>query len=163
MDRLHSVLWVKLSDQTAGFPSGTSASGHESPAGVVHPLEKRGYFQCGFFYAPKSSRGGLPQVPRPRLFDAQNAVEQHCFSGYFRMTILSMYCTLFHFSWRTGNPGPCAPGRSLQRAAADTGKGHFDNREEVLIRLLFRSISTNERILFLRLGLWRQTARRCWR
>ena len=57
-----------------------------------------------------------------------------------------------------GNPGPCAPARSLQRAAADTGKGHFDNREEVLIRLLFRSISTEERILFLRLGLWRQTA-----
>ena len=56
VDRLHSVLWVKLSDRTAGFPSFTSASGHESPAGVVHPLEKCGYFQYGFCYARKSSR-----------------------------------------------------------------------------------------------------------
>ena len=92
----------------------------------------------------------------------QIATEQHFFSGYFRMTILSMHCPVFHFSWRRGNPGPCAPARSLQRAAANTGKGHFDNREEVLIRQGFRSISTEQRIRFLRLGLWR-TARWCWR
>ena len=72
VDRLLSVLWEKLSDRTAGFPSGTSASGHESLAGVVHPLEKCGYFQYGICYARKSSRGGLPRVPRPGLFDANS-------------------------------------------------------------------------------------------